>query len=519
MSKKTNPEADYKAFLKKIYPANQLKPKSINQVIGLSRFSEKLHQVEQHFKGASFDSLNSAIQEEIILLRLQQIKNILELNPHWKQRFKDFEVTKPIKSFEDWQKLPVTDKETAISFFSEDRKGMVVPIENGGFEIVASGGTSTGKPSETVYSLKELEDTYDISGKFMANQLFNRFFDKKEKAPLVTTTYADYQLWSSGTMVGGVLQKIPGANYIAAGPIDKKVYHLMMNYEGPKVFLGTTEQIGSLYEYGNDLDEETRNSLRLGLYCSGLLPAKKQAELKELYPNLDILSYFSASQAEAIAIQLDKNDNALTTVPGLHFVEIVDENGKWVKEGEEGELVITRLHCNEAPLIRFKLGDRAVRLPLRNEKELKAFQFEFRGRSGDVIHLDDHQFSALNTYEYLKNALKNVYAFDVDMIASHVQIVNRRKERKLSVLLTSENAIQNQQIIGGKLGVYGMQCLVKDALVNSMGLYSKSSINFDTVEKLGYQFEIKFVEKDSSEIHRTEVGKVPFFRDILDTNL
>ncbi len=151
MDTNTNSENNYKSFLKKLYPTSQLKPKSITQVIKLPRFNEKLKECEQHFS-ASFDSFEYALQQEIILLRLQQIVNIQQLNPLWKQRFKDFNIKEAPQNFEDWQKLPVTDKHTAIDFFSGDRKGMVVPLEHGGFEIVASGGTSSGKPSGTRFA-------------------------------------------------------------------------------------------------------------------------------------------------------------------------------------------------------------------------------------------------------------------------------------------------------------------------------------------------------------------------------
>jgi len=516
MDKNTKINSNNKTFLKELYPLAELKPKSIAEVLKLPRFKEKLAHCEQYF-GASFDSLEYGLQQEIILLRLQQIVNIQLLNPLWKQRFKDFNIKSAPKNFKDWQKLPITDKATAVDFFSGDRKGMVVPLEHGGFEIVASGGTSTGKPSETVYSLKELEDTYTVSGKFISNHLFSRFFGKEDVAPLVVTTYADFQLWSSGTMVGGVLQKIPDTNYIAAGPIDKKIYHLMMGYEGPKVFLGITESIGSLYKFGLDMNQEDKDSLRLALYCSGLLSKRKQKELKELYPNLDILSYFSASQAEAIAIQLDKNDDTLTTVPALHFVEIVDEEGQWVKEGEEGELLVTRLHCNEAPIIRYKLGDKAIRLPIKKEEALKAFQFEFRGRSGDVIHLDDHQFSALNTYEFLKRELKNRFFINLEENTLEVQIVHRRAEKLLSVIIATDNVLGCEQILASRLGTAEVQHLIKEALITSMGLYSKSSIKASALEKIDYNFEIKFVDIASDLIHRTEVGKIPFFRDVIDT--
>jgi phenylacetate-CoA ligase len=291
----------------------------------------------------------------------------------------------------------------------------------------------------------------------------------------------------------------------------------MMDYEGPKVFLGYIESINQLYDYGVDLNDDAKDSLRLALYSSGLLSKKKQKELKQLYPNLDILSYFSATQAEAIAIQLEADDDALTTVPGLHFVEIVDEDGNWVEEGQEGELIITRLHNNKAPLVRYKLGDRAIRLPIKNEEKLKAFQFEFRGRSGDIIHLEDHQFSALNTYDYLKEQLATHYGLILDDVASHVQITHHRSEKLLSFVIATDFVSQCESIVYHKLGYAGIQNLVRDSLMSSMGLYSKSSIEQHTLHEIGYRFELKFVHTYSTEIYRTELGKIPFFRDIIDS--
>ena len=93
-------------------------------------------------------------------------------------------------------------------------------------------------------------------------------------------------------------------------------------------------------------------------------------------------------------MQLAPTSADLSAIPGLHLIEIVDSEGKWVKEGEEGELVVTRLHAHKAPLIRFKLGDRMIRKPVLDLPELKTTQFEFSGRSGDIIHLCDTQYAA-----------------------------------------------------------------------------------------------------------------------------
>ena len=100
------------------------------------------------------------------------------------------------------------------------------------------------------------------------------------------------------------MQRIPNINYIGAGPIRKEVFQHILSYEGPKAIMGISRGIAILTELGVGLHEEARRSLRVALYGSGVLPPRKRVELRELYPNVEILSYFAATQAETIGLQL-----------------------------------------------------------------------------------------------------------------------------------------------------------------------------------------------------------------------
>jgi phenylacetate-CoA ligase len=66
----------------------------------------------------------------------------------------------------------------------------------------------------------------------------------------ISTAAADYQMWSSGTMVGGVLQNVPGVNYIGAGPVSPAVLQQMFSYRGPKALMGISSSIALLAEFG-----------------------------------------------------------------------------------------------------------------------------------------------------------------------------------------------------------------------------------------------------------------------------
>lgn len=498
-------------LVERLIPEAELSPQSIDEVIKLPAFYTKMQACEKTCK-TDFNGIDFALQDALVMRRLQQMVNTLMLNPTWKERLSKAGIEKAPENFEQWQQLPVSEKSLQAELFMGQRPGLVVPLSHGGFEIVASGGTSSGLPVETIYSLRELHDTYKIAGYFMGHHMLNHYLTE-EGPKWLATTLADYQMWSSGTMVGGVLQHTPGINYIGAGPLLKETFQHMMSYPGQKAIMGISAGIALFTELGEGLCEQARNSFRVAMYGSGVLPMAKQQELKKLYPNLEILSYFAATQAETIGLQLDAKSPYLSAIPGLHLVEIVDENGQWVKEGEEGELLVTRLHAHEAPFIRYKVGDRMIRRENLDTDELKTIRFEFSGRSGDVLHLNDTQYSARQTYDALCRRLQAAGLFDLQKIAQEIQFVNHRKCQTLTLLVAADDCISlNKKITA--LGKDKVHELFTQALIGSLSLFNKGEANSSYLGKTGYAYEIKFLPKNSPDLFRTEVGKTPLLRDV-----
>lgn len=499
-------------LVNKLIPDNELTPRSIDEVIQLPSFYDKLKQFGKELN-KEYCAVDIEAQNELAFRRLQQLTNILLLNPLWKKYIGSAGLTAAPGNWEEWQQLPISGKSKMAEFFNGSRPGMVVPLSHGGFEIVASGGTTSGVLAETVYPLKELQETYEIAGEFIGKHMLNKYLTGTQPK-WVATTLADYQMWSSGTMVGGVLQKIPGINYIGAGPLNKDVYQHMMGYEGPKAIMGISQGIALLSQLGAGMSEEARKSFRVAMYGSGLLTNLQQKELKALYPNVVILSYFAATQAETIGLQINHESSGLAAVPGLHFIEVVDEHGKWVAEGEEGELVVTRLLGNEAPVIRYKVGDRVIRRENIVTEELKTFQFQFSGRSGDMIHLGDTQYFAPNAYENIATTLKAKGIADLKELAQEIQFVNYRKDTKLALLATVDDPKKYTAKLAAVLNDSDLQHLFYDAFASSLSLFNKLEANSNNIRNTKYTFLIRFIAKGSDELHKTSVGKVPLIRDI-----
>ncbi|MFB7741305.1 hypothetical protein [Streptomyces sp. NPDC056132] len=495
----------------RLIPDWEVKPGSAAVVPHLDSFAGKIRACEQICR-TPYSEISHDVQNALTLRRLQQMVNTCLLNPLWRDRLTEGGVTGAPATFEEWQRIPLSDKDTQRDFFMGERPGMVVPLGHGGFEVVASGGTSGGRPLEIVYSLRELRDTYEIAGHFMGTYQLAAHLRGTDPKWLYTTL-ADYQMWSSGTMVGGVLQNVPGVNYIGAGPVSAGVLEHMFSYPGPKALMGITAGIAILAELGAGLSREARDSFRVALYGSGVLAQRKRAELQAMYPNLAILSYFAATQAETIGLQLRTESPYLASVPGLHLVEIVDEEGRWVGDGEEGELVVTRLHAHEAPLLRLKLGDRMIRRPRLDGPGLKTSQFEFAGRTGDVLHLADSQYSAARAYDALREELSAATGVDLDEAAHEVQFVNHREERLITLFAAVDDVPGLSFRFDRALGPYGLQRVFVTAVPRALSLFNQGEANPLSVERTGYRFQVVFVPRSSPEIERTAVGKVPLVRD------
>jgi phenylacetate-coenzyme A ligase PaaK-like adenylate-forming protein len=509
-------DTGYEQLSETVIPESQLAPDSVEAVLALPRFLHTLRDIERRTE-VSYDRLPIDVQQKIVLRRLRQLVNIARLNPLWRERMSAAGLPNGIHDLEDFQAIPLTDKETFYEFFAGSRAGMVVPIERGGFEIVASGGTSSGKPSETVYSLKELLDTYELSGEFIGRHMMLRYLG--ENGPRwVATTLADYQMWSSGTMVGGVLQKIPGVNYIGAGPMSREVYHLMMSYPGAKAIMGITQSIALLASFAEGMDSEARNSFRVALYGSGVLRKKVQDDLRVAYPNISILSYFAATQAEAIGLQLEESSNLLSAVPGLHFIEVVDADGRWVAEGEEGELVVTRLHANEAPVFRYKIGDRVIRRPNLTSPLLNTAQFEFVGRSGDFMHIGDTQYNVAQALENIAQEFRKRGILNFDEVAAEIQFLNYRERKELRLLVATSAYMELLPIVAQRLGPAGAAPIIIEGLIRSLSVFNSLEANDAALRRTGYSFGLRLIAPSSPELVRTDVGKVPLLVDVVSSN-
>ena len=116
---------------------------------------------------------------------------------------------------------------------------------------------------------------------------------------------------------------------------------------------------------------------------------------------------YGSSEGFQIGFQADLDYMYLYT-PQV-YVELLDDKNNPVKEGEIGNVVVTRLDNKHMPLIRYKLGDLAIMLPKEKYPINRRFNFplieKVIGRNTDVVILPDnrklivHSFTGI--FEYI----------------------------------------------------------------------------------------------------------------------
>ena len=116
---------------------------------------------------------------------------------------------------------------------------------------------------------------------------------------------------------------------------------------------------------------------------------------------------YGSSEGFQIGFQADLDYMYLYT-PQV-YLELLDDKNNPVKEGEIGNVVVTRLENKHMPLIRYKLGDLAIMLPKEKYPINRKFNFplieKVIGRNTDVVILPDnrklivHSFTGI--FEYI----------------------------------------------------------------------------------------------------------------------
>ncbi|MBP3360881.1 MAG: phenylacetate--CoA ligase [Clostridia bacterium] len=272
-------------------------------------------------------------------IRLAAIENGL-----YSKKFKDISL-EDMNTQEDFEKLPFTDKSDLRDCYP---LGISAVPEEEIVRIHSSSGT-TGTPVIIPYTKKDVDDwaemfkrCYEIAG------ITNK--DRIQITP-------GYGLWTAGIGFQAGAEKL-GAMAIPMGPGNTEKQLQFMMDMGTTVLCATSSYALLLAEEISRRGIRDKLRLKKGVIGSERWGEKMRSRIKNEL-GIEIYDIYGLTEIYGPGIGVScQYDTGMHCFDDYMYLEIIDpKTGRVLPDGEEGELVITTLQKEGAPLIRFRTHD------------------------------------------------------------------------------------------------------------------------------------------------------------------
>ena len=273
-----------------------------------------------------------------------QIKRLVKTDSYYGKKYRELGIT-DVTSQEAFEELPFSSKDDLRNAYPLEIQA--VPDEEV-VRIHSSSGT-TGKPVIIPYTAKDVDDWATM---------FARCYEtagvtKKDRVHITP----GYGLWTAGIGFQAGAEKL-GAMVIPMGPgnTDKQL-QMMIDLEST-VLTATSSYALLLAEEIDKRGLKDKIHLKKGVFGSERWSEKKREYIKEKL-GIELYDIYGLTEiyGPGIGISCDAQ-NGMHYWDDYVYIEIIDpKTGKTLPDGEEGEIVITTLVKEGAPLIRFRTHD------------------------------------------------------------------------------------------------------------------------------------------------------------------
>ena len=270
-------------------------------------------------------------------------------NPFYTERFKNVN-PEDIKDQESFERLvPFCDKQDLRDAYP---LGLAAVPEEDIVRIHSSSGT-TGAPVIIPYTAKDVDDwaimfarCYELAG-----------IGKKDRIQITP----GYGLWTAGIGFQAGCEKL-GAMAVPMGPGNTEKQLQMMQDLGSTVICATSSYALLLAEQVKARDIGKNIKLKKGVIGSERWGDKMRDRIKSIL-GIELYDIYGLTECygPGIGINCDKSDAGMHIFDDYIYIEILDpQTGKPVPEGEIGEITLTTLVKEGAPLFRFRTHDLAA---------------------------------------------------------------------------------------------------------------------------------------------------------------
>lgn len=348
-----------------------------------------------------------------------QIQRLIKTDSYYGKMYREMGID-GVRSQEDFEKLPFSSKDDLRNAYP---LGIQAVPDEDIVRIHSSSGT-TGKPVIIPYTAKDVDDwaimfarCYETAG-----------ITKKDRIQITP----GYGLWTAGIGFQNGCEKL-GAMAIPMGPGNtEKQLQMMMDLKST-VITATSSYALLLAEEINKRGIKDKIFLKKGVIGSERWSDKMRKSISEGL-GIELYDIYGLTEIYGPGIGINCSEEK-----GIHYwddyiyIEVIDpKTGKPVPDGTEGEIVITTLVKEGAPLLRFRTHDISRIIPEkcscgRNYPRIDTI----KGRSDDMFKVHGVNMFPSQVEEVLKriDGVKSEYS---------INIAHDDEKNKDVMLLTAE---------------------------------------------------------------------------------
>ena len=305
----------------------------------------------------------------------KQVKRLVAGDSYYGRKYREMGLTE-INSLEDFYKIPFTDKQDLRNAYP---LGIQAVPDEEVVRIHSSSGT-TGKPVIIPYTKKDVEDwaimferCYRLAG-----------ITEKDRIHITPA----YGLWTAGVGFQAGCDRL-GAMAIPMGPGNTEKQIQMMIDLKSTVLCATSSYALLLSEEINKRGIKDQIHLKKGVIGSERWSEKMRQTIREGL-GIELYDIYGLTEIYGPGIGINcPGETAMHCFDDYLFIEIIDPvTGENVPDGEEGEIVITTLVKEGAPLLRFRTHDLSRIVPGECKCGCKYPRLDIiKGRSDDMFKI------------------------------------------------------------------------------------------------------------------------------------
>lgn len=326
---------------------------------------------------------------ENIRRQITHLKNLP--GTYYQEIYKDID-PEDIRTMEDFRRLPFVEKST----LREGYPLKLAAVEEEKIVRIHSSSGTTGTPVIIPYTGKDIDDW---------TQMFKRCYETIGVGPRDRVQIAvGYGLWTAGASFQRGAEAA-GAMALPMGPgnTDKQI-KFMMDLQST-VLCSTSSYALVLAERIEEMDLKDKIALKKCMIGSELWGQKMRDRIEEtLGAKLYDIYGLTELYGPGVAISCDA-EKGMHYWDDYFYFEIIDsKTGQVLPEGQVGELVVTTLQKEGAPLIRFRTHDITRILPGRCSCGLSYPRIDtLKGRTDDMFKVKGVNMFPKQVEEALEN--------------------------------------------------------------------------------------------------------------------